>query len=127
MLHSLKPFSCAKCNSPYASKDGARYHDGAKFPRILTCHHSICEKCLYLADKKNKTLPCPTCKEIINLEGDDLSVKFPPDVHALGILSANIRNALPSLKVKMVHNDKRYQSLDSLKGKSERILYFFPE
>ncbi|GFR13574.1 RING finger protein 17 [Trichonephila clavata] len=117
MLPSLKLFQCPRCNSSYSTKDSSRFHSVTKFPRILTCGHTICESCLLSEEKKSKSFPCPTCKEIINLNADDLPAKFLPDVYALGIVCANLKNPVPSVKVKMVPSCelKMQQNEESLK------------
>ncbi|KAG8192820.1 hypothetical protein JTE90_014602 [Oedothorax gibbosus] len=121
MLHSLKPFQCPECKSSYSAKDIPRSHNLAKFPRILTCGHSVCENCLQLADKNQRKFECPVCKEPVNLSDGDINEIFLPDVHALGIISANIKKSLPSFKLKMVDSKRNLYS-DSTKSPGSGIV-----
>ncbi|GIY18549.1 RING finger protein 17 [Caerostris extrusa] len=123
-----------ECKSSYSTRDVARFHSVTNFPRILTCCHSLCEKCLQLIEKKSKSFPCPTCQEIITLD-DDPTEKFLPDIHALGIINANFRHSLQgilqsgkegqtNLKVKMgpSNEHKRYLHQDSLKQTDSSLI-----
>lgn len=102
MLHELKPFHCPFCNNCFSSRDYGRHHNISNFPLLLKCGHSVCESCARNSAHRHKKIICLECQLPTDLSEGDIAVSsLLPDVYVLGVLSANMKRSLPSLKMKM--------------------------
>ena len=62
--------------------------NGEHIPRILPCHHTLCESCVTNAIKEN-SIQCPECR--VNYQMDNGVRTFPQNKYILGLITVKAR------------------------------------
>ena len=50
---------CDICTEPYDNK--------TRVPKFLSCHHTVCERCLQIVAGDQANIDCPTCRQVSKL------------------------------------------------------------
>ena len=64
--------------------------NGERVPRILPCHHTLCESCVTNAIKEN-SIQCPECR--VSYQVDNGVRTFPQNKYILGLITVKAREA----------------------------------
>ncbi|XP_076358690.1 RING finger protein 17-like isoform X2 [Tachypleus tridentatus] len=119
-METLKHFACPQCNLIFTTRE-SRPHQ-SRLPLILSCGHSLCERCIRKSAKDHRAVICPCCHKIFSLKDVDEDIlKLPPDIHALGVLALSNRKPF-DLKVKLVPAGHKFQEFKAVPENDSTVI-----